>query len=170
MRQARQLDPYSPVSSAALARILYYQRNYAEAERIYKEALELEPDFVPALLGLGLTYLSQHRVAEAATAFRNALPDRANRLVQTFEAVTQTPNGEALLNNVKCDPSEEAYCSFSVAVLASLAGFPDQAFQWLDRAYEARSEYLVYLKADPIFDRIREYPRYDELLEKIGLD
>jgi tetratricopeptide (TPR) repeat protein len=46
----------------------------------------------------------------------------------------------------------------------------DQAFEWLDRAYEERDPFLCYLKADPFFDIVRSDPRYIAVLKKIGLD
>jgi hypothetical protein len=48
-------------------------------------------------------------------------------------------------------------------------GDKDKAFQWLDRAYQERCEYLVYLPTEPLADPIRQDPRFARLIERLGL-
>jgi len=45
----------------------------------------------------------------------------------------------------------------------------DEAFSWLDKAYEERSPRLLDLKLDPDFDSLRRDPRYSDLVRRIGL-
>ena len=45
----------------------------------------------------------------------------------------------------------------------------DQAFAGLDRAFDERSEYLVYLPTEPMADPLRSDPRFPKLLERLGL-
>jgi hypothetical protein len=40
----------------------------------------------------------------------------------------------------------------------------DRAIEWLERAVEARSGWLVYLRTEPRFDALRGDPRFDALL------
>jgi hypothetical protein len=46
----------------------------------------------------------------------------------------------------------------------------DQAFLWLNRAYEEDCEYLVYLRTEPAADPLRDDPRFEGLLRKLGLE
>jgi Flp pilus assembly protein TadD len=55
------------------------------------------------------------------------------------------------------------------AIVYTGLGDKDQAFAWLDKAYEERSNRLAYLKVEPTWDLIRSDPRFDELLRRIGL-
>ena len=45
----------------------------------------------------------------------------------------------------------------------------DRAFEWLDKAIDARNWESPMIKANPIFDRIRSDPRFPALLRRIGL-
>jgi len=45
----------------------------------------------------------------------------------------------------------------------------DQVFHWLDRAYEDRRGWLTYMKVDPIFDAVRDEPRYAAFLKWMNL-
>jgi hypothetical protein len=49
-------------------------------------------------------------------------------------------------------------------------GETDQAFAWLERAFEEQSNILQFLKVHPYFDPIRSDPRFADLLRRTGLD
>ena len=48
-------------------------------------------------------------------------------------------------------------------------GDTDRAFEWLDKAFEARDWQMALLKVEPIFDDLRSDPRFAALLERVGL-
>ena len=48
-------------------------------------------------------------------------------------------------------------------------GDKDQAFAWLEKAYEERSNYVAYLKVFPIVDPLRSDPRFADLVRRVGL-
>jgi len=45
----------------------------------------------------------------------------------------------------------------------------DQAFDWLNKAYEGRSHWLVWLNRDPRWNRLRSDPRFADLKKRVGL-
>jgi len=57
---------------------------------------------------------------------------------------------------------------FGVAVYFAAGGDADRAFEWLDRALQARTPQLLHLRIHPAFDSLRSDPRYAELTERIG--
>lgn len=48
-------------------------------------------------------------------------------------------------------------------------GDKDQAFAWLEKAFQEHSYYMAYLKVFPLDDPLRSDPRFDDLLRRIGL-
>ena len=52
-------------------------------------------------------------------------------------------------------------------ILNTIAGY--RAFEWLEKVYEERSYYVVFVNVDPVLDGLREDPRFAELLRRIGL-
>ena len=49
-------------------------------------------------------------------------------------------------------------------------GRKDEAFKWLNKAYEERTAALVYLKVHPVFDPLRSDPRFQDLLRRMNLE
>jgi len=56
----------------------------------------------------------------------------------------------------------------SIAMIYARLGDKESAFTWLEKAYEERSDYMVYLKTEPAFDRLRPDPRFQRLLQLIA--
>jgi hypothetical protein len=49
-------------------------------------------------------------------------------------------------------------------------GDHDRAFALLEKAYEARSWYLTWLKVEPTLDPLRKDPRYADLMRRVGFE
>jgi serine/threonine-protein kinase len=49
-------------------------------------------------------------------------------------------------------------------------GQEDDAFAWLEKAYDARDYELEFLACAPVYDPLRDDPRFDDLLRRVGLD
>ena len=169
---ARRLDPLSPAANAALARCLYYRREYDAAIPLYKRALELDPDFGPAHLGLALAYVKQHENSDS----------RIEQISLFVSSISEFQKGVgppidvlAFVNSLTTSTLGEEewkgqFPPFFFAMGYTILGYSPQALEWLERAFEERSEYLVFLRVDPIFDKLRSEPRFGALIEKIGLD
>jgi Flp pilus assembly protein TadD len=66
--------------------------------------------------------------------------------------------------------SKQRYVSpADIGVLHGDLGEKDEGFQWLEKAYEERSNFLINLKVDPVFDSLRSDPRFTALLARMGL-
>jgi serine/threonine protein kinase/tetratricopeptide (TPR) repeat protein len=176
-RRAMALEPLSPVVNARSGQILTYA-GYPEEGLVGSEhALELDPEFIIAMETLAITYTAQGRYEEAIqTLERSAgLPGSTARFLlplvlassgQLDEAVRLQRELEVELSAGHGSPGGIVWA----AVVWHIAGDTDQAFAWLERAYQARHFGILLLKADPVQDRLRPDPRLAELLRKIGLE
>ena len=167
---ARRLDPLSPVTNAALARCLYYRRDYEAAIPLYERALELDPDFGPAHLGLALAYVKKYENSDSRFEQMSLFVSS----IREFERGVGVPiDVFAFVNSLMASPAGEEEWKDEVppvffAIAYTILGNSSQALAWLDRAVEERSEYLVFLRVDPIFDKLRTEPEFALLIEKIG--
>jgi hypothetical protein len=59
--------------------------------------------------------------------------------------------------------------AYNIAALYAELGQNDQAFRWLDTAYQERDRYLLFLKTDFLLDPLRSDPRFADLVRKVGL-
>ena len=58
---------------------------------------------------------------------------------------------------------------YGVALVYAGPDYKDQAFAWLNKAYEGRSHWLVWLNRDPRWDQLRSDPRFADLKKQVGL-
>ena len=59
--------------------------------------------------------------------------------------------------------------AYAIAALYADFGDKDQAFRWLNTAYQERDEFLLGLKTDSLLDPLRSDPRFAELVRRVGL-
>ena len=58
---------------------------------------------------------------------------------------------------------------FRIAMVHIGLGDTDRAFEWLQKALEARDWQMSMLKVEPAFDGLRADPRFAALVERVGL-
>ena len=176
--RARELERFSPIINTNLGVIFYYQGKYDQAIAQYRKALELDERFVTARLRLMDVYLATDRYDEALAEHEKTVEpvgtENPTYLKQSKEAFEQSgPQGywRTRLDQAKekIERKAEYVPPTSVAAFAARAGDKEQAFEWLEKAYEERDEGLTRLKLDPRYKSLREDPRYAELLRRIGI-
>jgi hypothetical protein len=55
------------------------------------------------------------------------------------------------------------------ALIYAGMGNKDEALEWLEKAFEQHSPMMAWLKVDQRFDSLREEPRFQDLLRRVGL-
>ena len=66
--------------------------------------------------------------------------------------------------------SKHLYVSpYGIAIIYAGLNDKDQAFEWLERAYDQRGSYMTLLKVDTVFDNLRLHPRFKALLKRMNL-
>ena len=171
---AEALQPETAVIMAARARIHYYRREFEQAEDSYLAALDREPESVPVQLGLILLYLQQGRHLDAfienVNHFSIGIEDFRDFLAKLGQLIEggRRRAGEGLLSEWARGEGR-LLSAMDFAVLHASFGRVDATLEWLDQAADQQDDYLNYLKVDPLFDHIRDDPRYEALLERLAL-
>ena len=174
MRRAQRLDPLSPIIEGNIGNHLYYTRRYDQAIKHFRKMLEMEPDFYGTHSNLGGAYEQKGMYEEAISEFEKALALDDNLstrawLGHAYAIAGKTAAAHEVINDLK-ERAESRYISpYDIAMIYVGLGEREQAFAWLDRAYEDRSDSLVWLKIDPRLDSIRSDPRLIDLTERVGL-
>ena len=173
---ARDLDPLSlPINNALAGRLLAAGR-YDEALQQVQKTLELDPNFAPAHQTLGWAYLRTGKREASIQEFKKALqlsgtddPDLMLDLGFAYATTGNRREAEIILAKLKRLQERGLVPSGSIAILYGALGDSNQAFAWLQKAYEERDPQLTYVKVGRRFEPLRHDPRFQALVRRIGL-
>ncbi len=176
-KQAQELDPLSPIIGADLGTNFISARQYDQAIKEFQKVLEMDPDYIVAHLFLGMAYAGKEMYDEAIAALQKAqsLSGDDDSLMNVFLGVIYSLSGKKdeakkVLNKV-IELSKHSYVSpWGISLIYVGLGQKDQAFEWLEKAYDERDHWMSSLKVLPIFDSIRSDPRFIALLKKMNLE
>jgi tetratricopeptide (TPR) repeat protein len=171
---ARQLDPLSLPVNSDLGFHYYYTGRYNEAVKQLKFVLELNRDFPPAHLWLGRTYQELGRFDDALAEFQcveDKLPEwpvsiaARGFVVGTAGRVDEAQN---ILVELQRLAGKKFVTSYGVALVHAGLGQRDSAFAWLNKAFDERSHWLVWLHLDLRWKGLHSDPRFAELVSRVG--
>ncbi len=172
---AEELDPFAWDQSQCFGWHCLFTKGYDEAIDQARKGVELDPKNSWAHIILGWSYEQKSMIPEAEIQFQDALAlDKEDSislagLGHAYAIAGQTKDAQQILNRL-LELSKKRYIpAYDIAVVYMGLGATSQAFEWLTKAYEERSGFLVYIKCDRRFDGLRSDPRYDALLKRVGL-
>ena len=170
MTRALELDPLSLPIGAGVGWCHYYARAYDKAIEQYRKTLEMDQSHVLLHSTLGLAYDLKGSHREAISEFTTAVnlapanaPVRAG-LGHAYAVAGRTREAREQLDRLKAQSEKEYVPSMLFAFLYIGLGDKESAFEWLRKACEERSDYMMYLKVDPAFDELRSDARFEPLL------
>ena len=175
MALAQALDPISSIIARDLARMYYYRQDYEASLEQCDHAIELNPHFPPAYWILGLVQEQRGEFDESAAAFNRALqlspqsPLMKAGLGRTFAYSGKKSEALKILQELQ-HLAEERYVSpFELASLHFALGQTDEGFRMLTTAFQDRCFELICLRVDPRWESLRGNPRFNRLVEQLGL-
>jgi len=172
---ALELDPASVSIRRAVGWVYYYARRYDRAREHLSRAIEMNPMAVESYRMLGSAMALQGEVADAERVLREALA------LEGAAAYSQATLGWLLARSGRRDEAEatlrkleaareRGYVSaVAFAILHIGLGNLSSALDWAERAYDERRGWLAYVNVNPIFDPLRNEPRFAALVRKMGL-
>jgi len=180
--RARQLDPLSLVIAVDSARPFSLSGRYDRAVEILRKVLEIDPNFMRAHHLLAVNYSWMGKYEEAISEIQKAFElvggqfreDGTKRIDDTLATIYARAGrkSDALKIVAEMDEQEKqgiyTYANTRAAVYSQL-GDREQAFKWLEKAYAERSPAMAELKVAHVFDKIRDDPRFADLVRRVGL-
>ena len=175
LHHAAESNPESAVIGVASASRLYYARQFSQAADQCRATLAQDPTFVPAHVLLGRVLLRQNQFSEATAELKKALDlsegdtNELAALAYGLAAGGQSAEATKMVVELK-QRAEQTYVQpLALATIDVGLGNRTEAFDWFGKAFDDRSAGLVYLNVDPVFDAIRSDPRFQDLLQRVGL-
>ncbi len=171
--QALRLDPVSLVINTTVGLVYYYSREYDTAVNYFHKALEMDPNFAMSNFFLGKTYIEKTMFDEAIDYLQKSLQlfGESNNMLATYAyAAAAAGKGELARNILQklLNHAEKGYVSaYDIACVYAGLDQPQPALEWLGKACEERSYLLIYLRVDPMLDRLRGLEKFGEIEQKI---
>ncbi|UCC74224.1 MAG: tetratricopeptide repeat protein, partial [Gemmatimonadota bacterium] len=173
-----ELDPLSLMYRATLAEFFYFARQYDRALEEAQEVLDMDPDYQYARdvmmsayeeLGMCEEYLALRRERLTGPGAEPEAPAQQAALEQAcadagFVGIWRW-RLEGRLDSIAAG---EYVRPSALARDYARLGRLDEAFEWLERAYEERDGSLAFCRTSPTFDRFRSDPRFQDLLRRMN--
>ncbi|MGA9883913.1 MAG: protein kinase [Candidatus Acidiferrales bacterium] len=166
------LDPHSPNAVVEIGYVLLSERHCNKAIAQFQKTLEIEPNYFVAYGGLQACYLEVGN------------NDKYVEAIEQEETILGRPQIAAEIKKVSAssgikglhrwfiagedDPAKPGYSPLDAAADYACLGEKDQAFQWLEKAYQQHNQSLIHLSWITEFDSLHSDPRYTALLKRIG--
>ena len=174
VRVGRELDPFLPATNGVAALVAYHCRRYDEAIRESERALERDPTSALSLLCISTAHAMKGEYkqaiihAERGVALSPGVNFLRGILGSVYAMANETAGARQVLDDL-LERSRRTYVGPTViSWIYSHLGERDQAFEWLEKAIEQRDCTLGFGLRAPMYDVIRDDPRFDRLLKKLG--
>lgn len=175
MKESQNLDPLSLIISVAIGWALYHGRRYEEAIVQLLRTVELDPNYPVTHWILGLVYRKTGRYdlaimeGEKGVALSGGSPLLSAALAQSYGASARASEAKRILDDLtKLAKLKYVAPHFFAGIHIGLKE-NDHAIEYLEKSYQEHSHWLIYLHLDPSMDDLRNHPRFQALLRRIGL-
>lgn len=159
-------DPLSFLLNGSVAVIHYLARSWDASEEFCHRALEINPHHEPAHFTLGLVHQQRGNVDAARASLEKALSISRGE-PHVVAALGALERDRARLEGLAELSLTRDVSPVHFATVHAALGETDRAIEWLERAADARSGWLVYLATEPRFDALRDDPRFAAILARL---
>lgn len=175
MHRALELDPLSMIIMADIGQLHYFAHEYDEAIDYCRRALALDGEFQIAHEYLRNIYAMKGMYQEAFDEwFKVGHPgssfdpqERARSIYASYSF--QSYAKKSLEDVARSRAGGNSPSPIFIAQNYMFTGDGEQALHWLNRAYEEHAFLLPYIKVDPIYEPLRNDPRFQAIVHNMGL-
>lgn len=171
--QAMLLEP-SPGYRTGLGAILYFRRDFDRMARLMERTVSLNPDFAVGYDWLGMAYVQLGRFDDSLSVYRKAdtlsggLAEIKAGLGHAYAVAGDEAEARRVLADLNRLSRKWHIPPVQVAFVHVGLGEKDEAFQWLEKAFQEKSWELVFLQVEPWLDELRPDPRFADLSRRMG--
>jgi len=168
-KQAIDLDPLKPIYYLGLGNNRTSSGQFNEAILSFKNALEIDPRFQRAHLYLGINYLLLGKTDLALKEMQQENNDlfKSFGLALVYHALGRKKEADESLREFT-DKYQKDW-SYLIAELHAFRNEKDEAFVWLEKAYNKKDSWLYWLKGDPLLKNLKSDARHKAFLKKMNL-
>jgi serine/threonine protein kinase/Tfp pilus assembly protein PilF len=174
VQRAQELDPLTAYSHIERGIILYFAGRYDEALDQYQRLLLANPALTYTHLFMAMVHLQKREYVAVLAGLQQMDPDRRQPDAVAIRGVTYAITGrraEARQMLARLDElaAERPVPAFPRASIHIYLGEHERALDLLEQAVEERSWHVRMVRMEPIFSPLRPHPRFQALLERVGL-
>jgi eukaryotic-like serine/threonine-protein kinase len=175
MKKSQELDPLSLIISVAIGWASYMGKRYDDAIEQLRRTVELEPNYPVTywILGLLLRKMGHYERAinegEKGVRLSGGSPLMSAALAQSLATAGKRDEAIRILDDLRALAGQKYIAPYFFAGIHAGLGEDDRALEYLEKSYEERSHWLIYLHIDPGMDALRSNPRFEDLLRRVGL-
>jgi TolB-like protein/Tfp pilus assembly protein PilF len=175
LAKAKDLDPLSVAINTDMGFSYYYGHHYQRAIDKLEASINMNSNFLLAHIWLGRTHQAMKMFPEAIEQYKKALHIAGNWPValaaigNVYGESGDTLNAYRILDTLHALSSKRFVTSYGVALVYAGLNEKEQAFLWLNKAYDERSNWLVWIQSDPRWATIKTDNRFTQLEARVGL-
>jgi len=172
-RAAQQLDPVNPSINVDVCLPYYLARQFDESIAQNHKALEMFPNFFLPHMALGNALIQKGDYSTGIEELQKAKAMEPTPLVignlgYAYAKSGRKDEARKLLAELKELSKRRYVASYWIAMIFVGLDEKDEAFAWLEKAYQERSWWLVWIKMEPMVDSLSSDSRFIDLMRRIG--
>jgi TolB-like protein/Tfp pilus assembly protein PilF len=175
IKKAEALDPLSLVIINNVAENFIDRGDLNAATKECQRMMDIDPNFWAAHQTLGIVLARQGRYADALAEAQKSIQfsNRSNAslalLGHVYGKLGRRSEADAVIKELQTRYDAKQADGRDLAVLYAGLDDKDKAFEWLQKAFENRSVFLVFLRLEPLMESLRSDARWNELEKRVGI-
>ena len=167
------LDPISLDAYDNVAFVYWAGRQYDQGLESIRQAADLyrtSPNN-PLHWDLAVIYAEKGDLQKAIDQFRaiGDLPHPLGHMGNAYARAGQIEKANQMITKLRLYVAKDRVGTYEIALVYAGLGRKDEAFAWLEKAYQVHDKGLTFLKMDPCVDPLRSDPRFYNLMRRVGL-
>jgi TolB-like protein/DNA-binding winged helix-turn-helix (wHTH) protein/Tfp pilus assembly protein PilF len=176
LEKVKQIDP-GPDSAGVESAVYLQLRDWEHLLESSRADLASAPNSADEHLNLGIAFEGMGKLPEAIAEYQKAVelsngaPDSVTYLAHAYAVIGSRAEAERILHNIEEKSKSGKASPYLAATIYAGLGQKDKAMDLIEKAYREKSLDVAWiLKPDVRTDNLRSDPRFQRLLQRVGLE